>query len=54
MTDMLTAQALVSTASSLVQDIRLARGARLDTLVAAIDEHRRMLYKSGGTTWLMA
>lgn len=54
MTDMVAAQTVVSAASSLLQDARLARAVRLDTLYAAIDEHRRISSKSGGTTWLMA
>jgi len=54
MTDMLTAQTLVSTASSLLQDPRLARVARLDTVSAAIEEYRGRLSKTSAKTWLSA
>ncbi len=54
MTDMLVAQTVVSTASSLLRDFRFARGARLDTLPAEIDETRELLSRSRRAVWLAA
>ena len=53
MTDLVTTRILVSPASTSVWDRDLAHGQRLDTLYAAVDEHRRELSRSTEPRWLL-